>query len=390
MRRIALCAVVCLSLSGALAQARPLSSTPSSRSTVSQKSAHTPSHHKRAKKHRREQTTTKLSTTTTKPSLASPGESSTLFGDTTVEPGLDSNTAGWAEAFPYTSRLDGRASSIEVYLAPQNKATSLVAGIYSNSSGDPRSLLTSGTLSSLKAGAWNKVPVASTSLKSGKYWIGLLGRRGVLYFNDRSSGSCVSESSSQTSATSLSATWPAGGPTWSSCPLSAYVIGSPMATVASTGGADGGSTGTTTTSAPTSPLPPGLPPVNALAPSVSGNATDGQTLNTSDGTWLEDPSSFTYQWQDCNSSVTSCSDIAGATGSRYALGSGDVGHTVRSVVTASNAGGSSSARSAASAIVTAPVTAPSNTAAPAVSGTTTEGQSLSTSNGSWSGSPSGL
>ena len=95
-----------------------------------------------------------------------------------------------------------------------------------------------------------------------------------------------------------------------------------------------------------------------------------------------------YQWQDCNSSGASCSNIAGATGSSYTLGSGDVGHTIRSVVTASNTGGSNSASSSATAVVTAPAAAaPTNTALPTVSGSTVQGQTLSTTNGSWSGSP---
>ena len=83
---------------------------------------------------------------------------------------------------------------------------------------------------------------------------------------------------------------------------------------------------------------------------------------------------FSYAWQDCNGSGAGCSTISGATGSQYTLGSGDVGHTVRSVVTASNAGGSNSASSPASAVVTAPATAPSNTAPPSVSGTTPRGR----------------
>ncbi len=251
-------------------------------------------------------------------------------------------------------------------MSSQNRATSLIAGIYSNRNGNPGSLLTSGTLSSITAGAWNVVPVTSATVTSGPYWIGLLGRGGVLYFRDRSGGPCRSQNSSQSSTTSLSSTWPAGGPTWTSCPVSAYARGT----------AGGGTT-----------TPPPLAPVNTLAPSVSGNAADGQTISTSNGTWQNTPTTYAYQWQDCNSSGSTCSNIAGATGSQYTLASGDVGHTLRSVVTAGNAGGSSSASSAASTVVTAPTTAPSNTALPAVSGTTRQGQTVSTSNGSWSNNP---
>ena len=49
--------------------------------------------------------------------------------------------------------------------------------------------------------------------------------------------------------------------------------------------------------------------------------------------------SFAYAWQDCDSSGASCATVSGATASVYTLGSGDVGHTVRAVVTAKNASG---------------------------------------------------
>ena len=148
MRRIALCAVVCLSLSGALAQARTNSSSSTSSSTVHPRSTHTPKPHKKAKKHSKKQTTTKLTTATAKPSIASSGATSTLFGNSAVESGLDSNAAGWAEAFPFTSQTAGKVASISVYVASANKATSLIAGIYSRQQRRPGSLLTSGTLAS--------------------------------------------------------------------------------------------------------------------------------------------------------------------------------------------------------------------------------------------------
>ena len=53
--------------------------------------------------------------------------------------------------------------------------------------------------------------------------------------------------------------------------------------------------------------------------------------------------SYAYQWQDCSASGTSCSNVAAATSSGYKPVAGDVGHTLRAVVSASNAGGSTSA-----------------------------------------------
>ena len=125
------------------------------------------------------------------------------------------------------------------------------------------------------------------------------------------------------------------------------------------------------------------PPGNTALPVVSGTAEQGDTLTTSNGSWSGSPTSYGYQWQRCSSS---CSNISGATSSSYTLAAADVGDTVRSVVTATNAGGSTPADSAQTGTVSAPP-APSNTGLPVVSGTAQEGDTLTTSNGSWSGSP---
>jgi len=84
----------------------------------------------------------------------------------------------------------------------------------------------------------------------------------------------------------------------------------------------------------------GNPPVNVVAPVVSGTAVIGQTLTTTDGTWTgTTPITYTYQWQ------RNGSPILGATSSTYLLVYADVGTNVRCVVTATNAIGSASANS---------------------------------------------
>ncbi|MGH2912820.1 MAG: PKD domain-containing protein, partial [Solirubrobacteraceae bacterium] len=142
---------------------------------------------------------------------------------------------------------------------------------------------------------------------------------------------------------------------------------------------------------PPPPPPPPVAPTNTSLPTVSGTTTEGQVLNATNGTWTGSPSSFVYQWQDCNSSGSACVNIAGAKAVAYTLTAGDVGDTLRVVVTASNEGGSASASSAATAVVAAvpppPPGAPANTSLPTVSGTTTEGQALSAAHGTWTGSP---
>ncbi len=104
------------------------------------------------------------------------------------------------------------------------------------------------------------------------------------------------------------------------------------------------------------PPPATSAPVNTAAPTITGTATEGLTLSASQGVWSEEPTSYAYQWQDCNGSGENCANIAGATVSSYKLTSADVGHTLRVVVTASNAVGSASATSAATATVAMTVT----------------------------------
>lgn len=91
----------------------------------------------------------------------------------------------------------------------------------------------------------------------------------------------------------------------------------------------------------------GFRPVNTVAPVVTGTATVGQTLTTTNGTWTAAPAitGFTYQWQ------RGASNIGGATSSTYVLQTADIGNTVRCVVTATNPVGSTSANSNSTATV---------------------------------------
>jgi hypothetical protein len=149
-----------------------------------------------------------------------------------------------------------------------------------------------------------------------------------------------------------------------------------------------------TTAKVTAPAP--AAPTNTTPPTISGTTTEAQQLNATPGTWTGSPTSTTYQWQDCDSAGANCANIAGASTSSHTLTAGDVGDTVRVVVSVSNAGGSDSAISAATAVISAiavsepepePISPPTNTALPAISGTSTEGQTLTATNGSWSPSP---
>ncbi len=161
-----------------------------------------------------------------------------------------------------------------------------------------------------------------------------------------------------------------------------------VVTATNTGGSTPASSAATATVAADPPPPPPPAPTNTVPPAVSGSAVEGETLSASSGTWTGSPTSFAYQWQDCNVLGEGCSNVSGATASSYKLAVSDVGSTIRVVVIASNAGGSTPASSAATGAILPALLAPTNTAPPAVSGSAVEGETLSASNGVWLGATS--
>ena len=95
------------------------------------------------------------------------------------------------------------------------------------------------------------------------------------------------------------------------------------------------------------------PPVaDTVAPAISGPAMAGKVITAATGSWTTSggPISYAYQWQRCDSAGL-CADIAGATKASYTLLAADVGKSNRVVVTATNADGSSSAKSDVTAAV---------------------------------------
>jgi hypothetical protein len=108
----------------------------------------------------------------------------------------------------------------------------------------------------------------------------------------------------------------------------------------------------TAVSAPTGAVSAAGAPTSASPPTISGTPQVGQTLTAGTGSWTGSPTSFAIQWQRCNAGGTSCVDVAGATATTYVLGTADAGATIRVVVTATNAAGTTSAASAATGVVT--------------------------------------
>jgi PASTA domain/F5/8 type C domain len=88
-------------------------------------------------------------------------------------------------------------------------------------------------------------------------------------------------------------------------------------------------------------------------------------------------------WREIEA-LSSCADIAGATGTSYTLTPVDIGSTIRAVVTATNSTGPTAASSSATATI-GPL-APISLGTPAVSGTAKHRNQLSATPGSWRGS----
>ncbi len=125
-------------------------------------------------------------------------------------------------------------------------------------------------------------------------------------------------------------------------------------------------------------------PASTRQPNPSGKAEVGQTVRVDNGRWSgQKPITYTYQWQACTGGA--CTDIAGATGSSYLVGTSQVGSALRAMVTAANSAGKTSTTSNLTAAVTSKASSPVNTGLPLISGSLSVGTRLQATSGSWTG-----
>jgi PKD domain len=241
----------------------------------------------------------------------------TLLGDSAVETHVDSLRAGRAKTFSFQASTSGSGELAHVYVGARNGARTVTVGLYSNIAGSPGSLLSTGTISSAQAGAWNTVSLAPTTLLGGDtYWLAVLGENGTLRINDRSAGPCVSQTDAQSGLKALASSW-STGETSSTCPISAYVSGAslildpppPIEPVETTPPVE--KTPPVETTPPVEKDPPvETPPVEKTTPSpTAGFAYSPSTptvgkpvsFNATSSTCADAP--CTYEWSDDGSNV---------------------------------------------------------------------------------------
>ena len=125
---------------------------------------------------------------------------------------------------------------------------------------------------------------------------------------------------------------------------------------------------------------PSSAPVNTATPVISGTTTLGSVLTTTNGTWTNSPTSYTYQWKRGGTINI------GTNTNTYTLVIADSLANITCVVTATNVVGSTSATSN---IITAGNYGPINIIAPTISpfsySDATVGDPLIINGGSWTG-----
>ena len=131
-----------------------------------------------------------------------------------------------------------------------------------------------------------------------------------------------------------------------------------------------------------------VPPHNTTRPQITGARKVGSSVSASTGSWDNSPTSFAYAWLRCttNNTLATCTTIAGAVQSSYALSVDDDTWYLRVVVTATNASGVVAQHSYPVKITRVK---PANTVRPTITGTPRVGSVLTATSGEWANSPAG-
>ena len=169
------------------------------------------------------------------------------------------------------------------------------------------------------------------------------------------SGATVSFTSNTTSRCTVGASSDSNGTSTATVTVLANQTGT--CSISANSGSTGNYIAASTVTQSFSILQGAIAPTTSGGTSISGDIGYGETLTANDGTWGDGGSAITstsYQWQSCNPSSCSWTNISGATLASYTIGLADIGNQIRVQVTKTNSIGSLTANSSASATVPAP------------------------------------
>jgi hypothetical protein len=301
-----------------------------------------------------------------------------LLGSTTVQPHVDTDTAGSAEAFLYKASTGGTVNSLDLYVPTASTASSIVVGLYSSASGHPATLLTSATIEEPTANAWNSIEVSPVTVSAGsEYWLAALAPSGKLAVTDIASGGEPTQESRSHSLEELPSSWGSGA-SYENSPASFYASGVGVG------------------KAPEEPKTPEESKAPAEEPVASfsyspSSPTVGQpvTFDASSSTCPGGP--CTYEWSNDdgpNQPIPPQTPLGNGKSISLTFSTAGIQY-IRLLVT--NVLGQSATVEHNVTVAPEPPpppppTAPSNTTAPKINGTAEVGQTLSASNGSWEGS----
>ena len=129
-------------------------------------------------------------------------------------------------------------------------------------------------------------------------------------------------------------------------------------------------------------------PVASGRPSVSGTAQQGKQLTATAGTWSGSGTiAYAYQWYRCDTTGAHCSSIHGSTKATYTQVAADAGKTIGLTVRATDGTGTTAAYASLVGPVAPATSKLAATAQPTLAGTTTVGQTLQATQGTWTGAP---
>jgi hypothetical protein len=125
-------------------------------------------------------------------------------------------------------------------------------------------------------------------------------------------------------------------------------------------------------------------PFNTTAPAISGTVKIGSTQTVTTGTWSNTPTSYAYQWQKSADGIYWV-DLSGETNATYVPTFDIANLQIRVNVSGVNAVDTATVTSS----VISGFVPPQATAIPAINGTKTVGQTLTSSSGTWPSTSSG-